>query len=378
MTVVLDSPVLSRSGYGERGRELAKALYEAREDVRVLSRPWGNVREFPESELDFAVSDVPEESVDTYIYHGSPDDFRPRVAADHFVVCTAGTEVDRIGLDAVRSLNFADEIWVSSEFSKTVFEQSAYQAHGDKFEVNPPIEVVPEIADVRDVETELSQDIEDRLDGRPAILANATWMDFRPGVGRKAVTELISMFQATFESRQDRPALLLKTDAGSLSVRARKEVREQAEALSEGVDVILVQGALTREEMDSLYTSDAMEGFVTLTRGEGFGRTIMEASKAGLPVLCPGYTGQLDFIDEDKQLVVGGSPTEVPTQQITYTSYPEGARWMAPNMPFAHQALFTLHSNNDELQEQASELATELNDKYTVANLADKIDNLLP
>lgn len=375
--ILLDSPVLSMSGYGARGRELARALISARDDVRVSHRGWGSTREISASEVDFSVSDVPEQ-VGTYIYHGQPQSFRPRVPADHFVFCTAGTEVDRIGLDSVRALNHADEVWVSSEFSKTVFEQSAYRVRGQEFEVEPPVKVVPEVPGVRGAETELSREVEDELSGQPAVLAAGTWTDFRPGVGRKAITELISVFNATFESREDRPALLLKTDAGSLSAEARASVRERAQELIGDADLVLVQGALTREEMNSLYTSDAVEGYFSLTRGEGFGRTIMEASKAGLPVLAPGYTGQLDFLDEERQLVVGGSPTQVPVEKIGYTSYPEGSRWMAPNMPFAHQALFTLHAKNDELQEQAGELAEELREEYTVENLANKIDNLLP
>jgi glycosyltransferase involved in cell wall biosynthesis len=376
--IVLDSPVLSDTGYGERGRELAKALDDVASDVLVLNRDWGNVRRsqhVSDRVLDMIGS--PEQKVGTYIYHGRPEDFRPRLEADRFVFCTAGTETDRVSANQVQAMNMADEIWVSSEHSKTAIENSKYKARGEVIEIGVPVRVLPEYPVVDDVETELSQDVENRLDGKPAVLSVGTWTDFRPGVGRKAITELISVFQATFANRQDRPALLLKTDAGSLSRKARARVREQVQALSEGVDVVLVQGSLTRAEMSSLYTSEAVEGFATLTRGEGFGRCILEASKAGLPVLCPGYTGQLDFIDEDRQLVVGGSLTEVPTQAITYADYPEGSRWRAPNMPFAHQALFTLHSNNSELQEQASELAQELCQEYSTDQLKQNLAELL-
>jgi hypothetical protein len=46
-------------------------------------------------------------------------------------------------------------------------------------------------------------------------------------------------------------------------------------------------------------------------------------------------------------------------------------------MPFAHQALFTLHSNNSELQEQASELAQELCQEYSTDQLKQNLAELL-
>ena len=53
------------------------------------------------------------------------------------------------------------------------------------------------------------------------------------------------------------------------------------------------------EEMHALYKNPKINALVTLTHGEGFGLPLFEAAYSGLPVIAPGWSGQLDFLVHD-------------------------------------------------------------------------------
>lgn len=62
-------------------------------------------------------------------------------------------------------------------------------------------------------------------------------------------------------------------------------------------NVILDGRNLSREELVKLYHSSHC--FLFPTRGEGFGLTLAEAMRTGLPCISPSYSGVTDFFDEE-------------------------------------------------------------------------------
>jgi glycosyltransferase involved in cell wall biosynthesis len=60
--------------------------------------------------------------------------------------------------------------------------------------------------------------------------------------------------------------------------------------------VYLLHGDLDDKEVHSLFENPKIKAFVTLTHGEGFGLPVFEAAYTGVPVVAPGWSGQLDFL----------------------------------------------------------------------------------
>ena len=60
--------------------------------------------------------------------------------------------------------------------------------------------------------------------------------------------------------------------------------------------VYLLHGDMTDREIHSLFEHPQIKAFLTLTHGEGFGLPIFEAAYTGMPVIAPGWSGQLDFL----------------------------------------------------------------------------------
>ena len=56
---------------------------------------------------------------------------------------------------------------------------------------------------------------------------------------------------------------------------------------------------MTDEEIHSVYLHEKVKAFVSLTHGEGYGLPLFEAAYSGLPVVAPGWSGQLDFLMDE-------------------------------------------------------------------------------
>ena len=57
---------------------------------------------------------------------------------------------------------------------------------------------------------------------------------------------------------------------------------------------------MSDEELHAVYLHEKVKAFVSLTHGEGFGLPLFEAAYSGLPVIAPGWSGQLDFLMDEK------------------------------------------------------------------------------
>ena len=65
-----------------------------------------------------------------------------------------------------------------------------------------------------------------------------------------------------------------------------------------------------------MYNHPKVKAHLTFTHGEGFGRPLLEATFAGLPVCASNWSGHLDFLPKEKCCLVDGTVSKVPDEVV--------------------------------------------------------------
>ena len=68
-----------------------------------------------------------------------------------------------------------------------------------------------------------------------------------------------------------------------------------------------------------------------MTRGEGYGLPLLEASCSGMPVITTNWSGHLDFMRKGKFIGVDYEMIDIPQSRIDGGIFIEGARWADPS-----------------------------------------------
>ena len=71
-------------------------------------------------------------------------------------------------------------------------------------------------------------------------------------------------------------------------------------------NIYLIHGDLSDQEMNLLYNHSKVKAMITFTKGEGFGRPLLEFGTTGKPIITPYYSGQVDFLQKDSIIEIPG------------------------------------------------------------------------
>ena len=72
-----------------------------------------------------------------------------------------------------------------------------------------------------------------------------------------------------------------------------------------------LQGDFTNQEMNELYNHPKVKAMVSHTKGEGYGRPLMEFCLSKKPVIASGWSGQLDFLNPQYAYLLPGKMEQV-------------------------------------------------------------------
>jgi len=310
MRILLEAPILTKSGYGEHARLVYKALKKRKGlDIMIDPLAWGTTswsnpnKEILESIQNFGryVQHCRESQqnpkFDIQIHVGIPSEFEKK--APYSVCVTAGIETDRVSANwLIKTHQGIDKIIVPSEHAKSGFERASCevinQENNTKTEIRrgAPIEVVP-----YPVKTP---------SGPPLDIEFETDFNFLSIAMMGPRKNLETTIEGFVEQFRDNPnvGLIIKTSLSRSSIMDREQTKKQIDNLvgalgEKKCKVYLIHGDLTESEIHSLYTHPKVKAYVTTTHGEGYGLRVFEAAYSGLPVIATDWSGHLDFLSAD-------------------------------------------------------------------------------
>ena len=307
MRVLLEAPILTKSGYGEHARLVYKALSK-RNDLEVMINPlnWGSTTwENPEGTVLSSIQAFgtyieqcrasgtnPQFSMQIHV--GIPNEFQKK--APYSVCVTAGIETDRVDPGwLIKTHQGIDKIIVPSEHAKSGFVNTFYDAVNEaeqtrtKIGCASPVDVIPYPVKYPE--------------GAPLDVDFETDFNFLTiaMIGpRKNLYTTIKGFIEEFRDNSN-VGLVVKTSLSRSSLIDRKNTHKAIRKLvdecgEKKCKIYLLHGDLTESEIHSLYTHPKIKAYVTTTHGEGYGLPVFEAAYSGLPIIATDWSGHLDFL----------------------------------------------------------------------------------
>lgn len=383
--VVIASPVATQSGYGHHAREIITNIIEQRGkewDVKLVSLPWGHTPMTYPISVDLQLRIIPlplTEQPDVWIQISVPNELQ--AVGKYNIGVTAGTEGSICPAEWIDKLNAMNLVIVPSEFTKSVFEETAKQSNKM---ITTKIEVVPEYFD-ETVYTNKQAVVLDELNSIEedfAFLSVGHWLQGQPGEDRKNISGLVHCFLNTYQGKKDAPALILKTSGATYSIMDRMDIEDRIcqirsmFATTKLPNIYLVHGELTDAEMNSLYNHPKVKAMVSFTKAEGFGRPLLEFSTTGKPIIAPHYSGQADFLKKDFICALPGAQT--PIHQTAQNEFLiNGATWFTPDYGYAGKMMQEIQKNYKKWLELGKRQRYFVNSSFTKTAVAAVYEQIL-
>ena len=385
--ILFRGPVKTRSGYGAHSRDLLWALKEIDLfDIKIDSCLWGSTpltaledgnefHEWIEENTVTQFNGLPE----IYIQVTVPNEFK-RLGKFNIGV-TAGIETTVAPKDWIDGCNVMDMIITTSNFSKEVLLSTVYNENDKntnrlikQHRIDKPINVLFEGVDRKIYNNNVNDTFKLDIEEDFAYLFVGHWLKGSIGQDRKDVGMLIKCFANSFKDEIDKPALILKTSSASFSVKERENLINRIQKIvgDDKVPVYLLFGDLKDEEMNDLYNHPKVKAMVSITKGEGFGRPLLEFTMTGKPVIASNWSGHKDFLPMDYAAMIGGKLTDVDiSAQDNFII--KDSKWFTANYDEFIHVLKLVKSNYDEFLIKSEKLRIMNSEKFTL----DKMKELL-
>lgn len=321
---VVSCPIDTFSGYGHRSRDFVRSLIKAKEDewdIKIIpqkwgSTPWGFLPEDDELKQRYAVGEMAQPEI--WIQITIPSEFQ-RIGKYNIGV-TAGIESTVPPPNWLEGMNRMDLNLVSSQFTKDTFSQVQFTQNDQQgnpvgqLKLEKPIEVLFEGLDTGVYFKEPDKSgLLNNIDESFCFLFTGHWLPGNFGEDRKDVATLVKTFLETFNKRGPKPALLLKTNKVDYSLLDKEEIlkhirdiRNQFEFKDNLPNIYVLHGEFTNEELNKINNDPKVKAFVSFTKGEGFGRPLLEQAITGKPVITTNWSGHTDFIRPEYNVLLGG------------------------------------------------------------------------
>ena len=398
---IISCPIDTYSGYGSRSRDLVKSIIELdKYDVKILPQRWGNTPwgfiEDHDEKWGFLKQHILQQpqlpkQPEIWAQVTIPNEFQP--IGKFNIGFTAGIESTVCAPDWIDGLNRMDLNIVSSEHSKKVFEDSTFEQKDERtgqiirqIKLEKPVKVLFEGADLETYKPIKSSEVKD-IDLREvkedfAFLFVGHWLQGDLGEDRKNVGLLVKAFYETFKNKMKKPALILKTAGAGASYLDRERLLQKIAQIKATVNsnnipnVYLLHGDFTDEEMNQLYNHSKVKAMVNLTKGEGFGRPLLEFSLVKKPILTTGWSGHADFLNPEFTTMVEGELNNVHPSAANQWLIQE-SQWFSPNHGQVGHYMKDMFEHYKKYNDGATRQAYQSKTKFSFEEMKNKIGEIL-
>jgi hypothetical protein len=400
---VVSCPVETYSGYGARARDFVKALILTKPDwdIKILSQRWGNTRygyleDHKEHDLQSRIIPQMTQQPDYWFQITVPNEFQ-KVGKVYNCGVTAGIETTVCDPSWTEGVNRMDLTLVSSNHAKKVFTDSKFQVKDNTgnvtgvIELNKPVEVLFEGVDLNkyffipedkyplnDFTEELNQ-IPDNF----CFLFVGHWLQGVLGEDRKNVGLLIKSFLHAYKNKPSKPALILKISSATSCVMDRDEMLNKIDAIKQTIgsdnlpNIYLLHGDLDDADINLLYNNPKVKAMVSLTKGEGFGRPLLEFTISKKLVVATDWSGHKDFLNSKFSYLISGEIKQIDSSAVVDKMILKEAGWFSPNEGDIGKMWIDVYSNYKKYIDAGKRQGHLSKTEFSYDKMAEKLKSII-
>ncbi len=390
-TCIVSCPIDTFSGYGHRSRDFVRSLIEAKGeewDIQIAPQMWGNTPWGFLSEDDplksHFITNNQQAQPDIWVQITIPSEFQP--LGKFNIGVTAGIESTVPPPDWVQGMNRMNLNLVSSQFTKDTFNQVQFTQNDEQgnpvgqVKLEKPIEVLFEGLDTGVYFKEPKKSgLLDNIDENFCFLFTGHWLDGNFGEDRKNVATLIQTFLEAFNKRGPKPALLLKTNKVDYSLLDKEQILKDIRRIRDKFDykenlpnIYILHGEFTNKELNKINNDPKIKSFISFTKGEGFGRPLLEQAITGKPVITTNWSGHTDFIRPEYNVLLGGELKPIHESAANKWLIKE-ANWFNVDIEIATKAMKDVFKNYKKYIEQSRKQTKYLKDTFSIDKMTETL-----
>ncbi len=330
MNVLWSGAAFDPSGYGEATRNYVIGLDKIGVKVRLDNRRFWNGPPVDLRHIAPKLNELSNTHMDIWnrdnnnilLFNLTPENY---VVAPNFRANIGMTtfETDSLPVHWLMPMRAMDYIYTYSQFNRETFTNAG---------INRPICVIPHGVDVDRYRPGLEPlpPLAETIRDKYVFGSNFEWSE------RKNPNALISSYYKAFSSK-DNVLLILKTFHQYPITRSVQTIKDEISRLkiesgkpeASLPRIMLITDVLSAEDTPNFYNS--LDCYVMPTRGEGWSLTFTESMACGLPTIATGWSGHMEFMNDDNSYLIPFKLSKVPSSCVQNQPYYAGHNWAEPD-----------------------------------------------
>ena len=282
---------------------------------------------------------------------------------------------------------------VSSKFAQDTFRKMSFEKKDQRtnqvvgnVKLTKPIEVVFEGINldvykdisVKEIKTIDLKNIKEQF----CFLSVGHWMQGALGHDRKNLGLTVKYFYEAFKNKREKPALILKSSVGVASYISRDEILDRIKSIKEMVggnnlpNIYLLSGEFNDSEINELYNHPKVKSLISFTKGEGFGRPLLEFSITGKPIIASNWSGHTDFLNPQYVTLLPGNLENVHASAANNWLIPE-SQWFQVSTQHAISSMKEVYKKYKKYHVLGKKQKYHAKNNFSYDNMKNVIANIL-
>lgn len=367
--IIWNSPVFDISGYADESRNFIFGLNSRGLNLKLNPINWSSKNTELTKNEQTLLNTLVDKSADysKFIFNLSHI-FPPSFDHNSSFINIGRTmfETDSLPMKWIKDCNLMDEIWVPSDFNIKTFGNAGVSKDKlvkipeaidtDKF--NLDVKPIPDLSKIKGFK----------------FLSVFDWSL------RKGWDVLLEAFLNVFRDNKH-VYLIIKTWATNgkshyeVQTEIQKYLNNKFSLKDMPSNIILYSKFIKDADYPRLYKS--VDAYVAPTRGEGWGRPMMEAMAMALPTIATRWSGQLEFMNDENAFLIDYELKEVSKAASRETDWYEGHKWAEPSVNHLSKLMLDVYENNSEAKQKGKKARQHIINNFNREVVAKKIEDRL-